>query len=162
MPGGKIVFYTGLIDQLRLNEDELAMVMGHEMAHALREHSREQASKSLLTQGSFRLGGAVAAGVFGIDPRVTDVLARGGANLLTLKFNRSNETEADLVGLEIASRAGYRPEASVALWKKMLAASSNNVASWLSTHPSGTNRIRELEANMPKVRSLYEQARRDR
>ena len=110
--------------------------------------------------GAVRIGGAVAASVFGIDPRVTDLIARGGANLLSLKFSRDDETEADLVGLEIAARGGYRPEASVELWKKMLAANGNGGASWLSTHPSGTNRIHQLEANLPKVQQLYEQARR--
>jgi len=159
MPGGKIAFYTGILDQLQLDDDEVAMIMGHEMAHALREHARERASKNMATEGLSRIGGAVAASVFGIDPRVTDLIARGGANLLTLKFSRDDETEADLVGLEIAARAGYRPEASVALWKKMLAANGNGGAQWLSTHPSGSNRIHELEANLPKVQHLYEQAR---
>ena len=107
-------------------------------------------------------GGAVAASVFGIDPRVTDLIARGGANLLSLKFSRDDETEADLVGLEIAARGGYRPEASVELWKKMLAANGSGGSPWLSTHPSGGNRIHELEANLPKVQHLYEQARQDR
>jgi len=160
MPGGKIAFYSGILDQLQLDDDEVAMIMGHEMAHALREHARERASKNMATQGLSRIGGAVAATVFGIDPRVTDLIARGGANLLTLKFSRDDETEADLVGLEIAARAGYRPEASVELWKKMLAANGNGGTQWLSTHPSGSNRIHELEANLPKVQHLYEQARR--
>jgi len=160
MPGGKIAFYTGILEQLKLNDDEVAMIMGHEMAHALREHARERLSKNMATEGLSRLGGAVAAMAFGIDPRVTDMIARGGANLLTLKFSRDDETEADLVGLEIAARAGYRPEASVALWRKMLGANGSGGASWLSTHPSGANRIHELEANLPKVQRLYEQARR--
>jgi Zn-dependent protease with chaperone function len=159
MPGGKIAFYTGILDQLQLDDDEVAMIMGHEMAHALREHAREQASKNMATQGLSRIGGAVAASVFGIDPRVTDLIARGGANLLSLKFSRDDETEADLVGLEIAARGGYRPEASVELWKKMLAANGNGGNPWLSTHPSGANRIHQLEANLPKVQHLYEQAR---
>ncbi len=161
MPGGKIAFYTGILDQLRLDDDEVAMIMGHEMAHALREHAREQASKNMATQGLSRIGGAVAASVFGIDPRVTDLIARGGANLLSLKFSRDDETEADLVGLEIAARGGYRPEASVELWKKMLAANGSGGSPWLSTHPSGGNRIHELEANLPKVQHLYEQARQN-
>jgi len=160
MPGGKIAFYTGILDQLQLTDDEIAMVMGHEMAHALREHAREQASKNMATQGLSRLGGLAAASFFGIDPRVTDLFARVGANLFSLKFSRDDETEADLVGLEIAARAGYRPEASVQLWKKMLSNNSNGGVSWLSTHPSGGNRIQELEANLPKVQHLYQEARR--
>ena len=160
MPGGKIAFYTGILDQLQLTDDEVAMVMGHEMAHALREHAREQASKNMATQGLSRLGGVAAASFFGIDPRVTDLFARVGANLFSLKFSRDDETEADLVGLEIAARAGYRPEASVQLWKKMLANNTNGGVSWLSTHPTGNNRIQKLEANLPKVQHLYEEAKR--
>ena len=159
MPGGKIAFYSGILDQLQLDDDEVAMIMGHEMAHALREHAREQASKNMATEGLSRLGGAVAASVLGIDPRLTDWLAHGGAKLLSLKFSRDDETEADLVGLEIAARGGYRPEASVSLWKKMLAANGKGGSPWLSTHPSGANRIQQLEANLPKVQRLYEQAR---
>jgi predicted Zn-dependent protease len=80
--------------------------------------------------------------------------------LLTLKYSRDDETEADLVGLEIAARGGFWPEASVNLWKKMLSANGNGSPSFLSTHPSGGNRIQELEANLPKVQHLYEQAKR--
>ena len=112
MPGGKIAFYTGILDQLKLTDDEAAMIMGHEMAHALREHARERFAKTqgtnrALRQGSQRLGlgdlGQAAAGL--------------GGQLLTLQFSRSDESEADLVGLELAARAGYNPQASVSLWR---------------------------------------------
>ena len=88
MPGGKIAFYTGILDTLKLTDDEVAMVMGHEIAHALREHARERMGKSAVTHGAARIGGALAALYFGIDPRLTDSLANGGANLLTLEFSR--------------------------------------------------------------------------
>ena len=116
--------------------------------------------KSAVTQGAARLGGAVVAGVFGIDPRLTDGLARGGANLLTLEFSREDESEADLVGMELAARAGYDPRAGVSLWQKMSTVSKNAPPQWLSTHPSGKSRIAEIEANLPKVLPLYERARR--
>lgn len=155
MPGGKIAFYTGILDQLQLTDDEVAMVMGHEMAHALREHARERMAKTKATG----LGLSVASALLGLG-QIGDVAANVGTQLLSLKFSRDDETEADLVGLEIAARAGYRPEASVQLWKKMLANNTNGGVSWLSTHPSGNNRIHELEANLPKVQHLYEEAKR--
>jgi len=155
MPGGKIVFYSGILDQLQLTDDEIAMVMGHEMAHALREHARERWGKTKATG----LGLSVVSAWFGLG-QLGDVAANFFTQMLSLKFSRDEETEADLVGLEIAARAGYRPEASVQLWKKMLSNNSNGGVSWLSTHPSGGNRIQELEANLPKVQQLYQEARR--
>ena len=155
MPGGKIAFYTGILDQLQLNDDEVAMIMGHEMAHALREHSRERLAKSRATG----MGLSVASQLLGLG-QLGDVAANLGTQLLTLKYGRDDETEADLVGLEIAARGGFKPEASVQLWKKMLAATGAGKGQlpFLSTHPSGNNRIQELEANLPKVAHLYAQA----
>jgi Zn-dependent protease with chaperone function len=159
MPGGKIAFYTGILDQLQLNDDEVAMIMGHEMAHALREHSRERLAKSKATS----MGLSVASQLLGLG-QIGDVAANLGTQLLTLKYGRDDETEADLVGLEIAARGGFKPEASVQLWKKMLGATGGGKGqpSFLSTHPSGNNRIQELEANLPKVAQLYEQAQQSR
>ena len=159
MPGGKIAFYTGILDQLQLNDDEVAMIMGHEMAHALREHSRERLAKSRATS----MGLSVASQLLGLG-QVGDIAANLGTQLLTLKYGRDDETEADLVGLEIAARGGFKPEASVQLWKKMLGATGGGRGqpSFLSTHPSGNNRIQELEANLPKVAQLYEQAQQGR
>jgi Zn-dependent protease with chaperone function len=153
MPGGKIAFYTGIIDQLQLDDDQIAMIMGHEMAHALREHARERLAKTQATNAAISIGSAL----LGLG-QLGNLAADMGGQLLTLKFSRDDESEADLVGLEIAARGGYRPEASVELWKKMLAASSGKGPEFMSTHPSGANRIQELEANLPKVRHLYEQA----
>ena len=159
MPGGKIAFYTGILQQLQLTDDEVAMVMGHEVAHALREHARERMGKSAVTHGAARIGGALLSSFFGIDPRLTDGVASGGANLLTLEFGREDESEADLVGMELAARAGYDPRAGVTLWQKMGAASKGAPPQWLSTHPSGKSRIADIQANLPKVMPLYERAR---
>ena len=155
MPGGKIMFYTGILNQLRLTDDEVAMIMGHEMAHALREHSRERLAKTKATSVGLSLG----AQLFGLG-HVGDIAANLGTQLLSLKYGRDDETEADLVGLEIAARAGYKPDASVSLWKKMLNATDGGKRqiSFLSTHPSGKNRIQELQANLPKVANLYKKA----
>ena len=154
MPGGKIVFYTGILDGLQLTDDEAAMVMGHEIAHALREHARERVAKSQLTQiGANILGELVGGG------RYTGAFQLGG-NLLTLKFSRDDETEADVVGLDLAARAGYDPRAGVTLWQKMTAANSRAPLEFLSTHPAGDNRIREIEKHLPQVLPLYDRARR--
>ncbi len=160
MPGGKIAFYKGILEKLQLTDDEVAMVMGHEVAHALREHARERMAKGTATNVIARIGGALAASYFGIDSRITDGVARGGANLLTLEFSREDESEADLVGMELAARAGFDPRSGVTLWQKMGAANKGAPPQWLSTHPAGTRRIADIEANLPKVMPLYERARK--
>ncbi len=158
MPGGKIAFYTGILQKLQLSDDEVAMVMGHEMAHALREHARERMAKTAATQGIASVLGALASAKWGIDPNITHGAARGGANLLSLEFSREDESEADLVGMELAARAGYDPRAGVTLWQKMGAANKGAPPQWLSTHPSGKSRIAEIQANLPKVMPLYQRA----
>ena len=155
MPGGKIAFYTGIIDQLRLSDDEIAMIMGHEMAHALREHSREQLAKNQATS----LGISLGAQLLGLGD-LSSAAARFGGQLLSLKFSRNDESEADLVGLELAARAGFNPQAAVSLWRKMGEATGEGGIGFLSTHPTGPDRIRQLESNVPRVMPLYEQARR--
>lgn len=156
MPGGKIAFYTGILEQLKLTDDEAAMIMGHEMAHALREHARSRMAKTQATSMGLSLG----AQLLGLG-QLGNIAADMGTQLVTLKFSRNDETEADLVGLELAARAGYDPDASVTLWQKMAKASGGaGGPGFLSTHPSGPNRIRELQANVPRVQGLYEQARR--
>jgi len=154
MPGGKIAVFTGLIDKLQLTDDELAMVVGHEMAHALREHARERIAKSQGTGALLSLG----AQLFGLG-QLGDVAANVGTQLLTLKFSRDDETEADLVGLEMGARAGFNPRAAVSLWDKMGRASGNggNIG-FLSTHPNGADRMRRLQENIPRVEGLYQQA----
>ena len=157
MPGGKIAFYTGILSKLQLTDDEVAMVMGHEMAHALREHARERLVKTQATNMGLRLG----AQLLGLGDLGT-LAANLGGQLLTLQFSRSDESDADLVGLEIAARAAYAPTAAVSLWRKMGQASGGKTGglAFLSTHPSGPQRIQELEENVPKVQGLYAGARR--
>ena len=159
MPGGKIAFYTGILEQLKLTDDEAAMVMGHEMAHALREHARAQMAKSQATNIGLRLG----AQLLGLGD-LGNAAASLGGQLLSLKFSRGDESDADLVGLEMAARAGYHPQAGVTLWQKMGEATGGGGGglAFLSTHPSGPQRIRELEHNVPKVQSLYLAARQGR
>lgn len=153
LPGGKIAFYTGILTQLNLSDDEAAMVMGHEMAHALREHARERLAKSTATSLGLRLGSELL-GLGNLGAAAADM----GTQLLTLRFSREDESEADLVGLELAARAGYRPDASVSLWQKMSKANGSGGLAFLSTHPSGPRRIETLRANLPKVQGLYEAA----
>ena len=151
MPGGKIAFYTGILTQLKLTDDEVAMVMGHEIAHALREHAREQAGKNAALKGGQVLLSIASGGKY-------DGLVNSGANLWSLQFSRSDETDADLVGLDIAARAGYDPRAGVSLWKKMSAANKGAPPQWMSTHPSGPTRIKEIEAHLKEAMPLYERA----
>jgi predicted Zn-dependent protease len=153
MPGGKIAFFYGLLDQLQLSDDEVAMVMGHEIAHALREHARERLGKTAATRGAIEIGSAL----FGLGSGGR-YLADMGGQIATLKFGRDDESEADLVGMELAARAGYDPRAGITLWNKMAAANKGAPPEWLSTHPSGGSRIKDIEDNLPKVMPLYQRA----
>jgi predicted Zn-dependent protease len=129
-------------------------VLGHEMAHALREHARERIAKSKGTGALLSFG----AQLFGLG-QLGETAANIGTQLITLKFSRDDEIEADLVGLEIGARAGFNPQASVSLWEKMARASSGSGGpAFLSTHPSGPDRLRRLADNIPRVESLYRQA----
>ena len=155
-PGGKIMFYTGIIDRLNLTDDEIAAIMGHEMAHALREHGRERASRS----GATQLGLSVLASAVGLTQGQTQIAGIATQLGLDLPFNRGQESEADSLGLELMARAGYNPQASISLWNKMAAASKGEPPQFLSTHPGAQNRIRTLQSLMPKVMPLYQQTRR--
>jgi predicted Zn-dependent protease len=155
MPGGKIAFYYGILDKLQLNDDEVAMIMGHEAAHALREHARERMGKNMATRGALEIGSALF-GLGNVGRTVGDI----GGQLLTLKFGREDESEADLIGMELAARAGYDPAAGVTLWQKMAAANKGAPPQFMSTHPSGPTRIKDIEDNLHKVTSLYERAER--
>ncbi len=153
MPGGKIAFYWGILSRLQLSDDEVAMIMGHEMAHALREHARERMGKSFATRGVLEIGSAL----LGLGD-LGRLAAGMGEQLLTLVFSRDDESEADLVGMELAARAGYNPAAGVTLWQKMGAANKGAPPEFLSTHPSGPTRIKDIEANLPLVEGLYQRA----
>ena len=153
MPGGKIAFFTGILEILKLTDDEVAMVMGHEMAHALREHGRERVGKMRLAQV-----GTVIAAIGGALLGFGDLggqVASGAAQLTMLKYGRDDETEADLVGLELAARAGFDPRAGVALWQKMAQLNKKAPIELLSTHPGGTERIGIINEHMNVLLPLY-------
>ena len=156
MPGGKIVVYTGIIDSLQLTDGELAAVMGHEIAHALKEHSREQASQT----GLQNIGIATAAALLGLDDTGVQVLGMAAQFTVGLPFSRKHETEADHIGTELMARAGYDPYEAVNIWKKMSAASSATVPELLSTHPSNESRVADLQEIAKKVYPLYEIAKK--
>ncbi len=154
MPGGKIAFFSGILENLKLNDDEVAMVMGHEIAHALQEHAREQMGKTMATRGIIEIGAALL-GLGGGGRLLGDL----GGQLLSLKFGRDDETEADRIGMVLAARAGYDPRAGVSLWQKMGAANKKGAPpQFLSTHPSSPSRIQDIEAALPKVNPLYQRA----
>jgi Zn-dependent protease with chaperone function len=154
MPGGKIAVFTGLLEKLKLTEDEAAMVIGHEMGHALREHARARVAKE---QGT-GVAVSVLSQILGLG-QLGQMGLGIGAQLISLKWSRGDETEADLVGLEIGARAGYNPDAAVSLWEKMgQLQGGNGGPAWMSTHPSGPERLQRLRDNIPKVRGLYQQA----
>ena len=154
MPGGKVMFYTGIIDRLNLSDDEIAAIMGHEMAHALREHARERLSRQYATQ----TGIGVAASVFGLSQNQAQLANIAGDVGISRPHSRTQESEADQIGLELMARAGFNPNAAITLWQKMQRAESGEPPQFLSTHPNSSNRIANLQSLMPKVRPLYQQA----
>lgn len=156
MAGGKMAIYSGLIDQLRLTDDEIAAVMGHEIAHALREHSREQVSKAMVTS----MGASVAGALLGVGELGQDLMSMVGKVTFELPNSRLHETEADRIGVELAARAGYDPRAAVRLWDKMAARSAGGPPQWLSTHPAHDSRRKDLAEYADRVMPLYEQSRR--
>jgi len=157
MPGGKIIFYSGIITHLRLDDDEIAVIMGHEIAHALREHSREQVSQQMAAQATLSIGAAL----LGLGQGTTSLASTAYDSLVATTFSRGHETEADRIGLELTARGGYDPRAGVALWTKMMKATQGGQSmEFLSTHPAESTRIHEIESLLPAVMPLYEAARR--
>jgi predicted Zn-dependent protease len=157
-PGGRITFYSGIINKLNLTDDEIAAIMGHEIAHAVREHGREQVSQALAQNiiSNVALAAAGAGSAQSIDA-ANQIMQY----VLVLPNSRQNEREADAIGLELAARGGYDPRAAITLWQKMSKESQGkNPPEFLSTHPSNENRIKELSALIPKVMPLYEAAKR--
>ncbi|NRR33397.1 M48 family metallopeptidase [Oxalobacteraceae bacterium] len=159
MPGGRIAFYTGILTKLNLTDDEVAIVMGHEIGHALREHGRERAGKAGATGLLGRVAGAGLSAWLGVDPRITGAVTGQVAQLAVLKFSREEETEADLVGMDLAARAGFDPRAGVALWEKMGQVNKNQPTQFLSTHPSGSTRIGDMNRSMPLVLPVFARAK---
>lgn len=157
MPGGKIMFYSGLIQQLSLTDDEIAVVMGHEIAHALREHSREHVSQALAAQMGIGLGSAL----LGLGQGSSEMAGIAYQALIATRFSRNDESEADRIGLELTARSGYDPRAGISLWQKMLRANSGSrPPKFLSSHPSDASRVQQIEALLPTVMPLYTAARR--
>jgi predicted Zn-dependent protease len=156
MPGGKIAFYTGIIDTLRLTDDEIATVMAHEVAHALREHGRERAGKARVAQVA-TVGMSIISQLFGFGD-LGGMATQGVAKMTLLKYGRDDESESDLVGMDLAARAGYDPRAGIVLWQKMSAVSKGAPPQWLSTHPSHSKRIQEIEKHLQEVLPLYAKA----
>ena len=166
MPGGKIAFFTGILEKLNLTDDEIAAIMGHEIGHALLEHGRARMSEQVLKN----VGVSVAASLLGLGQISTELLAQAANLAVSLPYARGQETDADLVGIELSARAGYDPRAAVNVWKKMQHVSSQGAPpgqaargqppQFMSTHPSHANRIKEIEANLPRVLPLYDAARK--
>ena len=157
MPGGKMAVYSGLVEKLNLTDDELAAVIGHEMTHALREHSKAQVGQELLTAIGVGIGGSLLAQNTDIDP---EMLQAGSALLseygISKPFSRQHETEADIGGLMLMAQAGYNPQAAISVWQKMAQAGSSGMPSFLSTHPSGADRIQVLQQYMPEAMAIYQ------
>ena len=156
LPGGKIVFYSGIIDRLSLTDAEIAAIMGHEMAHALREHTRERLSREVATQ----TGIGIAASVLGLSQGQAQLAGLAGDLGISRPHSRTQETEADLMGLELMARAGYDPNAAISLWRKMQSASGRGEPpQFLSTHPVSSTRIATIQSLLPRVMPLYQQSR---
>jgi predicted Zn-dependent protease len=147
--------YSGLVEKLNLTDAELAAVLGHEISHALREHTRERVSRAYAQQ----LALAGVAVVTGAGAGALDLANQVASVTFQLPHSREQEAEADVMGLELMARAGYNPHAAVSVWQKMMSAQQGGASpEFLSTHPSSSNRIAELQARMPKVIPLYEAA----
>lgn len=158
MPGGKIAVYSGLIEKLRLTDDELAAVIGHEISHALREHARERASE----QAVAGLGISIVSAVAGLGDLGQQGMQYAYMGLLGLPNSRSHETEADRIGVELAARAGYDPRAAVTLWQKMGQVNSGEPPKFMSTHPPRAERMSDLTAYSQRVMPLYERSKAKR
>ena len=153
MPGGKIAVYTGLINQLNLTDDELAAVMGHEIAHALREHSRERASEQAIAG----IGISIIAAVTGIGQIGQRGMEYAYQGALGLPNSRAHETEADRMGVELAARGGYDPRAAITLWQKMGKVGGKESPKFMSTHPPRAERVQDLTKYPARVLPLYEE-----
>lgn len=153
MAGGRMAIYTGLIDQIKPTDDELAQVMGHEISHALANHTAEKMSVAMASSL-----GVLAIGIATDSTGVAVAGAAAAAVAVTLPNSRVAETEADRIGIELAAKAGYNPEAAVTLWRKMNGLSKSNPPQFLSTHPNPENREKALAALVQQMAVFYHPA----
>ncbi|HEY3516978.1 MAG TPA: M48 family metallopeptidase [Gammaproteobacteria bacterium] len=156
MAGGRMAVYTGLLQQLMPSDDELAQVMGHEISHALANHTAEKMSVAMATQA-----GVAVAGVFSDDNAglIMGTAALAAQYAVQLPNSRAAETEADEIGIQLAAKAGYNPSAAVTLWEKMAAAGGAGPPQFMSTHPSPANRQQRLGELAPQMMEYYRAAR---
>ncbi|MDR1860540.1 MAG: M48 family metallopeptidase [Bacteroidales bacterium] len=155
MPGGKVVFYTGILP-ITQDDTGIAVVMGHEIAHAVAKHGNERMSQSMMAE----LGGTVLSEVLQTKPAATQALFTTAYGLGTqvgvlLPFSRKHESEADHLGLIFMAMAGYDPHVAVSFWQRMASASSGSTSELLSTHPSDNRRIADLEKEMDEAMKYY-------
>ena len=150
-PGGKVVFYTGIVDNLNLTDAEIAAIMGHEMVHALEEHSKQKIGAQALTDIALGIGlSAAGAGQTG-----TAAAQLGSQIGVGLPYSRNLESRADQGGIMLMARAGYNPQAAITLWEKMNKQQGGGGSAFLSTHPSNTQRIEAMRQNLPAAQALY-------
>ena len=163
MPGGKMMVYTGIVDKLKLTDDEIAAVVGHEMSHALNEHSKKAVGQQVLTGLATSIGGSILQSQTGVS---TDTLNLGSGILseygVNMPFSRSQENEADSGGLYLMAKAGYNPQAAITVWEKMNQVNDNNngLVALTSSHPTNNARIESIRRKLPEVIPIYEQAKR--
>ncbi len=165
MPGGKMAFYTGIVEKLNLSDDEIAAIMGHEMTHALHEHSRKAMGQKILTSAAISIGSDYAGAKTGLNPdmlkQTTSILEEYG---LTLPFSRSQEADADKGGLMLMAKAGYNPAAAVTVWEKMntfaKGAGNSTLEGLTSTHPTNNARIDNIKRDLPSVMPTYQASQR--
>ncbi len=155
MPGGKIVVYEGLM-KIIASEDELAVVIGHEVAHAVAKHSNERMSQEILAQyGAQILSQSLSGKSEAIQSLAGKVYGVGAQYGVMLPFSRKHETEADYMGLVLMTMAGYNPDVAINFWKKMSAGSGGSVPEFMSTHPSDATRISDIQKALPGIKAQY-------
>lgn len=161
MPGGKMAMYTGIVEKLKLSDDEIAVIIGHEMTHALLEHSKKEANRNVGLGILTQLGGSALTAYTGVDANLVGLGVNLASDLGVQKpFSRGAEREADIGGLRLMAQAGYNPQAALTVWHKMNAVENNNTVlnKIASTHPTNNARIKLIQDELPKVMPLYQQA----
>lgn len=156
-PGGKVVFYTGIVNKLNLSNDEIAAIMGHEMTHALEEHAKSKIGAQALTNLAIGIGTSYAG--TNIGDLGNAAINLGSQIGIGLPYSRNLESRADYGGLMLMAKAGYNPNAAISLWEKMNRLDGAGGASFLSTHPSNTQRISDMRKNLPAAMAVYNKRR---